>query len=145
MSATPIADMVERLLTDGVSHETVVFIVRSVELALARSRRPIEPRSEPTFVYCLADHGGEIFYVGISSDPEQRFRRHRNDELSAAYDRIQEVIEQHGREPLLNVIKRFDNRQSAEEFERRLIVSIPNLVNRQRLQAKPFPDWRAML
>lgn len=95
----------------------------------------------PCFVYALVDprNNWQPFYIGVSVHPWCRFQGHHHDRSSAAWERIQEIIED-GLECELELIEEFTTRTEALSLEYRLISSLPDLVNVERRRFLHYPS-----
>lgn len=100
-------------------------------------------RPKEWIVYGLIDPRDQsVFYVGLSTDPDKRLSQHKTDPASPAYGVCQVI----GSNIKYCVFGRFWEKKPAKVLEGRLILAMPQLVNRKSHHGLPSsilcPDWQ---
>jgi predicted GIY-YIG superfamily endonuclease len=96
--------------------------------------------SGPCYVYCLFDPmRRKPFYIGIASNPWNRFDGHRHDCGSAAWRILNQLLEAgYQRQMILKIYKKCPDRQAALDLEYSLVTSTKGLLNRSRVHQRMF-------
>lgn len=98
-------------------------------------------------VYGLIDpRNSEVFYIGCSAaGAKSRAQAHRCDPASSAYRRYQEIITDDG-DVGVCIFGTFDEKIEAKVLEGRLILAMPNVVNKKSFHGLPssilYPGWQ---
>ena len=97
-------------------------------------------------VYGLIDpRNNVVFYVGLSSRVDARKGQHCADSSSPAWRRCREILDD-GQKVRLCVFGSFADKQRAKILEGRLILALPDVVNKKSYHGLPsstfFPDWQ---
>lgn len=128
---------VERLREAGCKDADIVKIFEIMERGERRdcgaAYRP-QDLTGACSVYCFINPiTKKFFYVGIAKNPLERFKTHRHDKCSSAHLELNALLSQ-GIAPaqILKVYKVCKNRNEALRLEHKLIISTPDLLNRDR-------------
>ena len=97
-------------------------------------------------VYGLIDpREGSVFYIGVTTNLRNRISGHMTDPASSAYH-VCCVIKSEGRSVDYCVFGKFIRKLPAKILEGRLILALPNLVNKTSFHGLPssvlYPDWQ---
>lgn len=124
---TAVSKLVATLIEAGIpAPEAATLVARAIAELLQPKRNSDEG---PCYVYGLVDPRTEqIFYVGVSKYPNFRLEQHRSDQLSSAYDLIQDMQDE-GWQCGMEILQKFETRRQALDHELRLIRTLPGLVN----------------
>ena len=83
-------------------------------------------------VYSLTDpRDGRIYYVGCTTNPEQRLRMHSGGNSTCTADRINSKLKEEGLQPVMTILASTEDRQQAGDLERHWIANFSTLVNRK--------------
>lgn len=141
-----IANTIRRLNEMGCPPEQIGMVVNAIIEATAPPRRRLYERdfSGPCWVYCLIDPGKRRpFYIGISQNPWDRYDSHRHDRTSAAWAKLNELLNAgYVKQQVFKIYKRCCDRNAALSLEHRLITATPELLNRDRRLSQVYEPAR---